>query len=100
MFNGTGVLLSAGVISSTLTTDLLRLSCAVLVMHRYKEPSDARFSAWTAEECRGKVCLLAHARASLEVDLDAIRELLLRKLPGLLEGESIDKLREEWPLAM
>jgi hypothetical protein len=66
---------------------------------RYKEPSDSRFAGWLPNECQGQDCLLVHARAGLEVDLDAVRDLLARKLPGLVAGEGVEALKEPWPAA-
>lgn len=66
---------------------------------RYKELSDARYAGWLPTECQGRDCLLVHARAGLEVDLDAVRELLSRKLPGLLAGQTVEQLHEPWPAA-
>jgi hypothetical protein len=38
-----------------------------------------------------------HARAGLEVDLEAVAALLRRKLPAVLRGEAVEALREGWP---
>lgn len=73
--------------------------CAAAVVYRYKEPSDSRFAGWLPTECQGQDCLLVHARAGLEVDLLAVRDLLARKLPGLVAGEGVEALREPWPAA-
>lgn len=66
---------------------------------RYQEPSHARYAAWTPSECHGRECLLVHAQAGLEVDLEAVRALLTAKLPGLLAGASLEELAEPWPPA-
>lgn len=71
--------------------------CLCLYMCRYKQPSDARYAGWLPQECQGRDCLLVHAQAGLEVDLQAVRELLARKLPGLLAGDTVQELREPWP---
>lgn len=68
-------------------------------MKRYKEPSHARYADWLPQECQGSDCLLVHAQAGLEADLDALRQLLARKLPGLLVGDSVQQLAEPWPAA-
>ncbi|WIA40763.1 hypothetical protein OEZ86_004443 [Tetradesmus obliquus] len=66
---------------------------------RYKEAAHARYAGWTTQECSGRECLLVHAQAGLEVDLSALRQLLQRKLPGLLAGQSVAELAEPWPAA-
>lgn len=66
---------------------------------RYKEASHARYAGWLPQECQGRECLLVHAQAGLEVDLDAVRALLARKLPGLVAGQTVEQLREPWPVA-
>jgi hypothetical protein len=70
-----------------------------VVRCRYKEPSDARYAGWLPTECQGRDCLLVHAQAGLEVDLVAVRQLLARKLPGLVAGDTVEQLREPWPAA-
>lgn len=66
---------------------------------RYKEAAHARYAGWTTQECSGRECLLVHAQAGLEADLSALRQLLQRKLPGLLAGQSVAELAEPWPAA-
>jgi hypothetical protein len=70
-----------------------------ITLCRYKEAAHARYAGWTTQECSGRECLLVHAQAGLEVELDAVRQLLQRKLPGLLAGQSIQELQEPWPPA-
>jgi hypothetical protein len=66
---------------------------------RYKEAAHTRYAGWTTQECVGRECLLVHAQAGLDVDLVAVRQLLQRKLPGLLAGQSVQQLAEPWPPA-
>lgn len=79
----------------------LMLICrtAIHAGRRYKEAAHARYAGWTTQECSGRECLLVHAQAGLEVDLSALRQLLQRKLPGLLAGQSVAELAEPWPAA-
>jgi hypothetical protein len=87
-----------GVLTSVLCCAVLALPCCA-VPFRYKEASHARYAGWLPQECQGRECLLVHAQAGLEVDLDAVRELLARKLPGLVAGQTVEQLREPWPAA-
>jgi hypothetical protein len=80
------------------TVLLVRLVVCFAVC-RYKEAAHARYAGWTTQECTGRECLLVHAQAGLEVDLVAVRQLLQRKLPGLLAGQSVQQLAEPWPPA-
>jgi hypothetical protein len=66
---------------------------------RYKHAADARYAGWLPHECQSQDCLLVHAQAGLEVDVGAVRQLLARKLPGLVAGASVEALREPWPPA-
>ena len=40
------------------------------------------------------------ARAGIIVDIPALRELLMSKLPGVMAGKSVEQLREPWPVAV
>eukprot|EP00879_Flechtneria_rotunda_P013148 GHRR01013733.1.p1 GENE.GHRR01013733.1~~GHRR01013733.1.p1 ORF type:complete len:429 (+),score=169.33 GHRR01013733.1:161-1288(+) len=66
---------------------------------KYKEPAHTRYAGWTAAECHKRDCLMVHAQAGLLVDVEAVRELLARKLPGLVKGFSVQELQEPWPPA-
>jgi hypothetical protein len=46
-----------------------------------------RYGGWTASECTARDCLLAHAKAGLQVDLEAVRALLEKRLPRWLAGQ-------------
>ena len=54
-----------------------------------------RYGGWTAGECTARDCLMAHARAGLEVDLRAVRAILEARLPRWLaaaeEGETEER---------
>jgi hypothetical protein len=81
---------------------LFTLACCAVSSHgvcRYKEAAHMRYAGWTTQECTGRECLLVHAQAGLEVDLAAVRQLVQRKLPGLLAGQSVQDLAEPWPPA-
>jgi hypothetical protein len=45
-----------------------------------------RYGGWTAAECSARDCLMAHAKAGLEVDLEAVRAILEARLPRWLRG--------------
>ena len=53
-----------------------------------------------APPCAPHIHTQIFARAGLIVDLEAVHALLLRKLPGVLAGQSVDELREPWPVAV
>jgi hypothetical protein len=65
----------------------------------YTDSGDVRYSSWTYEECFSRECLVVHARAGLQVDVEAVRAILLDKLPRVIEGATVESLREEWPPA-
>ncbi len=65
----------------------------------YTDAGDVRYSSWTYEECYSRECLVVHARAGLRVDVEAVRAILLDKLPQVLQGASVESLRQEWPPA-
>uniref|UniRef100_A0A7S0RGP0 Glycosyltransferase n=1 Tax=Chlamydomonas leiostraca TaxID=1034604 RepID=A0A7S0RGP0_9CHLO len=64
----------------------------------FKNSSDRKYHTWTSEECHARECLLVHAKASMIVDLAAVKQMLLSKLPRILTGAPVEELREPWPL--
>ena len=61
---------------------------------------DRKYHTWTPEECHAKECLSLQARAGLIVDLEAVKQLLHKKLPSVLAGRGVWELREPWPEAV
>eukprot|EP00775_Hariotina_reticulata_P007357 gene7357-7568_t len=49
---------------------------------KYKEAGHARYAEFTPSECHGRECLMVHAQAGLEVDLEAVRQLLQEPTRG------------------
>eukprot|EP00195_Chlamydomonas_chlamydogama_P014265 CAMPEP_0202909952 /NCGR_PEP_ID=MMETSP1392-20130828/50712_1 /ASSEMBLY_ACC=CAM_ASM_000868 /TAXON_ID=225041 /ORGANISM="Chlamydomonas chlamydogama, Strain SAG 11-48b" /LENGTH=481 /DNA_ID=CAMNT_0049599885 /DNA_START=251 /DNA_END=1696 /DNA_ORIENTATION=+ len=66
----------------------------------YKEQQDKRYKDWFPSECHARECLSVFAKADLLVDLEAVRSILLDKLPKVLAGHSVQSLREPWPEAV
>ncbi|CAD7703972.1 unnamed protein product [Ostreobium quekettii] len=63
----------------------------------YASEADGRYANWTSDECWAKECLVAHERAGMIVDVDAVRSALEVILPKVSEGASIERLRQPWP---
>ncbi len=42
-------------------------------------------------------CLDVHARAAMRVDTATVQEMLMRVLPGVMRGDSVESLRMPWP---
>lgn len=62
--------------------------------------SDLRYHTWTPEECHAYECLNRIREAGLIVDIPTVTTLLRDKLPQVLKGVPVDKIREPWPLAV
>ncbi|GFR45470.1 hypothetical protein Agub_g6869, partial [Astrephomene gubernaculifera] len=66
----------------------------------YEHENHTRYRTWTPEECSARECLMVHARAGLEVDIQELDSLLSAKLPGVVAGLPVEKLRAPWPKAV
>eukprot|EP00955_Chlamydomonas_euryale_P105541 365646-Chlamydomonas_euryale.AAC.4 len=74
-------------------------------LNRYKPKGGAlaepiRYKDWYPEECHARECLQPQGSADLVVDVAAVVAMLDAKLPRVRAGESVEALKEPWPVAV
>jgi hypothetical protein len=65
----------------------------------YHQLFGGRYHTWTPDECSSRECLIVHARAGLEVDVEAVRAKLLEKMPDVIAGRKVADIRDPFPNA-